>query len=93
MAIKVANSVIPSKIDTPLDARTRVNYVSDIANIESPATGQLVYCTDTGKFYVVKTLKAKKKLLKILKIRRLKLQKLKKRLKNKDNYGKNNSVF
>ena len=57
--IKVANSVIPSKADTPLDARSRVAAEADILNIENPAIGQLVYCTGTGKFYVIKTLKAK----------------------------------
>jgi hypothetical protein len=57
--IKVASAVIPSKVDTPLDARSRVAYEADILNLENPAIGQLVYCTGTGKFYVVKTLKAK----------------------------------
>lgn len=57
--IKTANSVIPSRVDTPLDARSRVTSETNIVNIENPAIGQLVYCTDTGKFYVVKTLKAK----------------------------------
>ena len=57
--VKIANSVIPSKVDTPLDARSRVANESEILTIENPAIGQLVYCTGTGKFYVVKTLKAK----------------------------------
>jgi hypothetical protein len=57
--VKIANSVIPSKVDTPLDSRSRVAYEADILNLENPAIGQLVYCTGTGKFYVVKTLKAK----------------------------------
>lgn len=57
--VKIANSVIPSKVDTPLDARSRVAYEADILNLENPAIGQLVYCTGNGKFYVVKTLKEK----------------------------------
>lgn len=57
--IKVAGAVIPSKVDTPLDARSRVVAEADILNLENPAIGQLVYCTGTGKFYVVKTLKEK----------------------------------
>jgi hypothetical protein len=57
--VKIANSVIPSKVDTPLDARSRVAYEADILNIENPSIGQLVYCTSTGKFYVIKTLKSK----------------------------------
>lgn len=57
--VKIANSVIPSKVDTPLDARSRVAAESDILNLENPAIGQLVYCIGTGKFYVVKTLKEK----------------------------------
>lgn len=57
--VKIANSVIPSKVDTPLDARSRVAYEADILNLENPAVGQLVYCTSNGKFYVVKTLKEK----------------------------------
>lgn len=57
--IKLAGSVIPSTVDTPLDARSRVAAESDILTIANPAVGQLVYCTGTGKFYVVKTLTSK----------------------------------
>ena len=57
--IKVANAVIPSKVDTPLDARSRITSEVDILNIENPAIGQLVYCTTNGKFYVVTGLKPK----------------------------------
>jgi hypothetical protein len=57
--VKIANSVIPSKVDTPLDARSRVVSEADILNIENPAIGQLVYCINNGKFYVVTGLKAK----------------------------------
>lgn len=57
--IKVADAVIPSRVNTPLDVRSRVASESDILRIENPAIGGLVYCTGTGKFYVIKTLKEK----------------------------------
>lgn len=57
--IKLASSVIPSTVDTPLDARSRVAAEADIINIEAPAVGQMIYCTETGKFYIVKTLTSK----------------------------------
>ena len=57
--IKLASSVIPSTVDTPLDARSRVAAEVDILNIETPSIGQMIYCTETGKFYVVKTLTSK----------------------------------
>ena len=57
--IKVAGAVIPSKVDTPLDARSRITAEVDILNIDNPAIGQLVYCIANGKFYVVTGLKAK----------------------------------
>ena len=57
--IKVSNAVIPSMVDTPLDARSRVSIESDIESIENPSVGQLVYCVASKKFYVVTSLKAK----------------------------------
>ena len=57
--IKIADSVIPSKTNTPLDARCRVAVESDILNIENPFIGMEVYCLDNGKFYVVTGLKSK----------------------------------
>ena len=57
--VKIANSVIPSKVDTPLDARSRVANESEILTIENPAIGQLVYCIATGKYYTITGLKAK----------------------------------
>ena len=57
--IKVAGSVIPSKVNTPLDARNRVATVADILSIEGPAIGQLVYCLENGKFYVITALQPK----------------------------------
>lgn len=55
----IASAVLPGSVDTPLDARSRVSGVSDILNIENPYIGQLVYCTGDGKYYIVRSLKAK----------------------------------
>ena len=57
--IKVADSVIPSKANTPLDARCRVATEADILNIELPFVGLLVYVIETGKFYTVTAVKEK----------------------------------
>lgn len=55
----IASAVLPGSVDTPLDARSRVSGVPDILNIENPYIGQLVYCTGDGKYYIVRSLKAK----------------------------------
>ena len=57
--IKIADSVIPAKANTPLDARSRVATEADILNIEAPAVGMLVYCLANGTFYVITGLKEK----------------------------------
>lgn len=57
--IKVADSVILSKANTPLDARCRVATEADILNIELPFVGLLVYVLDSGKFYTVTAVKEK----------------------------------
>lgn len=57
--IKTADSLLPSKVNTPLDARSRVATEADILNIEAPAIGQLVYCLENGRFYVVTALQPK----------------------------------
>lgn len=57
--IKTADSLLPSKVNTPLDARGRVATEADILNIEAPAIGQLVYCLENGRFYVITALKSK----------------------------------
>lgn len=56
---KIADSLIPTMVDTPIDLRCRVQNKSDILNIENPAVGLLVYCIADGKIYVVTSLKAK----------------------------------
>ena len=57
--IKVADSVILSKANTPLDARCRVATEADILNIELPFVGLLVYVLDSGKFYTITAVKEK----------------------------------
>lgn len=51
--IKVAGGLVPGVVNTPLDARSRVATEEDIWNIENPALGGLVFCTGTGKFYII----------------------------------------
>ena len=57
--ITIAASVLPGTTDTPLDARCRVTNEAEILNIENPCVGLLVFCTGSGKFYVVTKLKSK----------------------------------
>ncbi len=57
--VVVNGSLIPSVKNVPLDYRTRVATIEDIANIEVPFIGMIVYVEQEGKFYVIKTLKSK----------------------------------
>lgn len=57
--IKVAGGLVPGVVNTPLDARSRVATEEDIWNIENPALGGLVFCTGTGKLYIITALKSK----------------------------------
>ena len=56
MPIAVAQSLVPTTAQAPLDARTVVAAVADIANIENPYVGLEVFVTATGKKYRIKTL-------------------------------------
>ena len=56
MPIAVAQSLIPSTAQAPLDARTVVATLADIANVDNPYVGLEIYVTATGKKYRVKTL-------------------------------------
>ncbi len=56
MPIAVAQSLIPTAAQAPLDARTVVASLADIANIENPYIGLEIYVTAAGKKYRVKTL-------------------------------------
>ena len=55
----IGGSLIPSMKDTPLDARSRIDTIADIENIELPYVGMLFYVVDIQKFYVVNSLKSK----------------------------------
>ncbi|OQB35491.1 MAG: hypothetical protein BWY06_03129 [Candidatus Latescibacteria bacterium ADurb.Bin168] len=57
--IEVAGGLIPGVVNTPLDARTRQIALADIPNIPNPAVGMHIYILETGREYIVKTLKAK----------------------------------
>lgn len=59
MPIQVAQALIPSTVNTPIDARTVVNGTADIADIELPYIGMRVYCSGNGKEYRITSLKAK----------------------------------
>ena len=56
MPIAVAQSLIPSTAQAPLDARTVIASLSDAANIDNPYVGLEFYCIDTEKKYRIKTL-------------------------------------
>ena len=55
----IGGSLMPSLKDTPLDARSRIDTIADIDNIELPYVGMMFYVKDEKKFYVVNSLKSK----------------------------------
>lgn len=57
--IQVGGQLQPGTVDTPLDARSRVATLGDIANIPVPFIGMQFYVKATGKMYVVKSLKSR----------------------------------
>ena len=56
--IITSGALLPSTVDTPLDARTRITNLDGIESIDNPYIGMIFYCTGTGKLYKVKTLKS-----------------------------------
>jgi len=58
--IVVGGSLIPSGKNQPLDIRARIATISKVESIEVPFVGLIFYVEDEEKFYVVKSLKAKK---------------------------------
>lgn len=58
--IVVGGSLIPSGKNQPLDIRARIATISKVDTIEIPFVGLIFYVEDEEKFYVVKSLKAKK---------------------------------
>ncbi|MBO4647327.1 MAG: hypothetical protein J5806_04145 [Lentisphaeria bacterium] len=59
MAKTTTGNLIPSTVNTPLDARTQIAALADAANIENPVLGGIFYCVATGKHYRITALKSK----------------------------------
>lgn len=57
--IIIGGAVMPSTVDTPTDARTRVETYEDIANIDNPFVGMEVWVVDEAKEYRIKKLISK----------------------------------
>ena len=57
--VVISGPLMPSTKDTPIDVRTRVESLEDIANIQLPYVGMVFYVKSEGKHYTVKSLKAK----------------------------------
>ena len=55
----VSGPLMPSTKDTPIDVRTRVESLEDIANIQLPYVGMIFFVKSEGKHYTVKSLKSK----------------------------------
>lgn len=56
MPIAVAQSLIPTTAQAPLDARTVIAALTDVSSINNPFVGLEFYCTATAKKYRVLTL-------------------------------------
>ena len=59
MATKTTGNLIPSAVNTPLDARARVATLADVANMQNPELGGIFYCIETGRHYKITALKSK----------------------------------
>ena len=55
----VSGPLMPSTKDTPIDTRTRIDYLEDIPNIQLPFVGMIFFVKSEGKHYTVKSLKSK----------------------------------
>lgn len=60
MAVTISDTFIPDKANTPIDARTVVDFVSEIPHIKLPYEGMLVYCKEDKKIYKITSLKSVK---------------------------------
>lgn len=58
-AIQVGGPLQPGTVDTPLDARVRIDSLDAVASIPVPFVGMIFYAKREGKLYVVKSLKDK----------------------------------
>lgn len=54
--IIIGGAVMPSTVNTPTDARTRVQTFADIAFIDNPFVGMEVWVMDEAKEYRIKKL-------------------------------------
>lgn len=59
MTIELASSLTIGATDTPLDARTRIDALSDMASVANPFVGMIIFCVADGKHYKVTALKSK----------------------------------
>lgn len=57
MAKILSDSVIPSKANAPLDARTEVDSLDKVGMIENPTESLIIYDKDTKKHYKVSSMK------------------------------------
>ena len=57
--IETSGALRPGTTDTPLDERTRVSSLADIAALTLPYVGQIIYCIETAKYYKITSLKPK----------------------------------
>lgn len=58
MAINVSGSLQTTAVNLPLDARSRIATLDDVASIVNPALGGIFYCVATGRHYKITKLKA-----------------------------------
>ena len=59
MATSTKGNMLPNAVNTPLDARSRVATLADVANMQNPALGGIFYCVETGKHYKITELTSK----------------------------------
>ena len=57
--IQVGGLLQPGTVDTVLDARARVETLDDIQKIQLPFVGMIFFVRETGRLYIVKTLKSR----------------------------------
>ena len=57
-SIATSGSFLPTPVNTPMDARTVLNYKSEIPNIIRPYIGMIFYIKEEDIFYVVTSLKS-----------------------------------
>lgn len=57
--IETAGAMRPGTTNTPLDQRSRISTLADMAALPLPYVGQIVYCLETGRYYKIQALKSK----------------------------------